>query len=75
VLSTTWNHSLLKPMVCVLLDGIQNTLGFDRYFLPCTVAGKHRNDVVAHGSSTSQYYMKETPISCARFNGGTIDDR
>ena len=73
MLTAAWNHSLLKPMVCVLLDCIQNALCFDRYFLSRSIAGKHRNNVVAHASSTSQYYMKETQISLASLNVGTID--
>jgi hypothetical protein len=55
------------------LDCIQNALCFDRYFLSRPIAGKHRNNVVAHASSTSQYYMKETQISLASLNAGTAD--
>jgi hypothetical protein len=71
MLATTRNQNLLKPMIGVSLDGVENSHRLNRYFSACSIAGQNCDTVVAHIPAISRTYMNARPQH-PRISGGVI---
>ena len=63
MLTAAGDDGLVKPVVRVLLDGIQDTLGLQRYFSACPVAWQNRDAMVTHALSHIALLHERDPRS------------
>jgi hypothetical protein len=63
VLTAAGNDGLVKPVIRVFLDGIQDTLGLQRHFSARPVAWQNRDAMVTHGLSYMALLHERDPPS------------
>ena len=62
VFTATRNDRLNEPVIGVFLDGIENALGFKRYFSARPVAWQNRDAMVTHASSHMTLLHERDPF-------------